>query len=74
MSSAHAASTTSTTQPGAQVFRIEPSRGPSYVLIVPEAMVVHPDFGLLFSSTLAELIHEAAGVPLVLTPAGVQAA
>jgi hypothetical protein len=44
------------------------------VLIVPEAMVVHPDFGLLFSSTLAELIHEAAGVPLVLTPAGVQAA
>jgi|ERR687891_287242 hypothetical protein len=58
----------------AQIFSIEPDRGPTYVLLVPEATVQHPDFDLLFTGALADVIHEAGGVPLMLTPEGVQAA
>ncbi len=54
----------------AQVFRIEPSRGPGYTLIIPKGTFEHPDFTLLFDARLVDVLQSALDTPLILTPEG----
>jgi hypothetical protein len=56
----------------AQVFVIEPTRGPQHTLIIPKGTFEHADFAFLWNSHLADAIQDARGVPLTLTAKGVQ--
>jgi hypothetical protein len=54
----------------AQVFVIEPSRGPRHMLLIPESMFDHDDFLLLMDGRLADGLQESRDVPRTLTPKG----
>ena len=54
----------------AQVFRIEPSKGPGHTLMIPKGTFEDPDFTLLFDARLIETLQSALDTPLILTPEG----
>jgi hypothetical protein len=56
----------------AQVFVIEPHRGPRHMLIIPTGTFEHADFPFLCNSHLADALQHARDVPLTLTAKGVQ--
>lgn len=56
----------------AQVFVIEPNRGPRHTLIIPKATFEHADFAFLCNRYLADAIQHARDVPLTLTTKGVR--
>ena len=53
-----------------QVFVIETSQGFRHTLIIPKSTFEHPDFALLCDARLAEALHSALEIPLVLKPEG----
>ena len=55
----------------AQVFVIEPDRGPRHMLIIPTGTFEHADFPFLCNSHLADALQHARDVPLTLTTTGV---
>jgi hypothetical protein len=54
----------------AQVFVLEPSRGPRHILLIPKSMFDHDDFLLLMDGRLADGLQESRDVPRTLTPEG----
>jgi hypothetical protein len=52
------------------VFVIETSQGLRHTLIIPKSTFEHPDFTLLCDARLAEALHSARDIPLVLRPEG----
>jgi len=56
----------------AQVFVIEPTRGPRHMLIIPKGTFEHPDLPFLCNANLADALQRARDVPLTLTTTGVR--
>jgi hypothetical protein len=54
----------------AQVFEIEPSKGPRRTLIIPKRTFEHPDFLLLLDARLIETLQSAIDTPVILMPEG----